>query len=306
MEMFDVSLAGANYKLRIENEYAFIEEYEGTKTELLIPSKIDEYYINGIGKKAFFNSRGLRRVYIPETVTKIGDWAFSHCLDLEEVYLKKQTYDLGKNIFDDCERLKKICLWEDDSDMSCHEGFGSLLCATTGILDADYLFQTEKIDDEEWLELWDKRMLSILHEDDMEGYTKLLLCGEEDYGSSENNLDIFLENKRKRKVRLAYLRLIYDKMLAIANREELEQYILNHTVGCESMESFLVLKEEYGDNPDYINLFFELGCATLENFNEILHHIGEDCPQLKAYMLRYKEEKLGERDFFQSLSLDDL
>ena len=303
MEIREITLANANYKFTIQNDEVCIEEYTGSKTELSLPDKIHGLVVSKIQKKAFFNSRVLRRVYLPATLKTIGDWAFAHCPNLEEVYIKKQSYECGRGIFSECGKLRTICLWDQEDVKDEHKGFGSLLCATSGILDAEYLFQTEKVDDESWLELWDKRMLSILHEDDMEGYTKLLLCGEEDYGSSENNLDVFLEQKRKRKVKLAFLRLQYNKQLSSANREELETYIINHTVGCESRESFLVVKEEFSDSPEYINLFLELGCVTLDNFSDILEDIGEDYPQLKAYMLRYKEEKLGSNDFFAGLML---
>jgi hypothetical protein len=281
--------------------------------ELSIPAQIEGRPVCGIGKKAFFNCAGLYRMYLPDTIDTLGDWAFAHCRDLEEIYLQRKKYTLGKSLLIECPNLKRICLVASrqqeknctaDAEEADVKGFGSLLAAVCGILDAPYLFQTDKVDDAEWLALWDARLLTILHEDDMEGYTKLLLCGEEDYGSRENNLEFYLQEKRKRKVRLSFLRLLYDKRLSDANRNELVDYLLGHTKDCASEETWLVLKEEHGEDMAYISLFVELGCLTLDNFDSALRDLGEEHPQMKAFLMRYKEKELGGHDFFEELSLD--
>lgn len=300
--------AGASYYYTISEKGAAITGYEGNKIELVIPEQIESFPVTAIEKKAFFNVSGLYRIYLPKSLERIDDWAFAHCRDLEEIYLSRKEYELGKSLFMECAALKRICLTEKENGNAGEgevcRGFGSLLASTCGILDAPYLFQTTKVDDEEWLALWDARMLTILHGDDMEGYTKLLLCGEEDYGSRENNLDYFLEQKRKRKVRVAFLRLLYDKGLADDNRRELTDYLLSHTKGCESEETWLVLKEEHGEDMEYISLFADLGCLTEDNFDGMLLDLGEEHPQMKAFLMKYKEEHLKKCDFFEKLSLD--
>lgn len=299
--------AGASYHYTISENGAAITGYEGNKIELVIPESIEDLPVTAIEKKAFFNVSGLYRIYLPATLESIGDWAFAHCRDLEEIYLSRKEYMLGKSLFMECAALKRICLTKEEKGNAREEvcrGFGSLLASTCGVLDAPYLFQTTKVDDEEWLALWDARMLTILHSDDMEGYTKLLLCGEEDYGSRENNLEYFLEEKRKRKVRVAFLRLLYDKGLAEANRKELMGYLLSHTKGCESEETWLVLKEEHGEDMEYISLFADLGCLTTDNFDAVLLDLGAEHPQMKAFLMKYKEEHMEKYDFFGNLSLD--
>ena len=308
-----IDLAGATYFYTSSEKGVSITGYEGKKIELSIPDSIEGIPVYSIAKKAFFNTPGLYRIYLPDSLEEMGDWAFAHCRELEEVYIPQKEYVLGKALFMDCESLKRICLmptsythvgYGESEQMNAIRGFGSLLASVCGILDAGYLFQTTKVDDVEWLSLWDARMLTILREDDMEGYTKLLLCGEEDYGSRENNLDFFLGEKRKRKVRLAFLRLLYDKELAEDNKKELQEYLRNHTKNCNSEETWLVLKSERGEDMAYINLFLELGCLTLENYDHALKDLGEEHPQMKAVFMRYKDETLGGADFFDSLSLD--
>lgn len=323
--------AGVTFIYKTEDTGIWITGIEGKRSELFIPSEIDGQAVVGIEKKAFFNVAGVSRIIIPETVNTLGDWAFSHCKDLEEVFLKRKAYDFGRAVFAECPKLKRICIsdlrnvtegsvtdesaigngLDDKRDEEKEQpdnadilGFGSLLAATCGILDASYLFQTDIKDQQEWLTLWDAKMFSILREDDMEGYTQVLLCGEEDYGSKENNIDFYLSEKRKRKVRLAFLRLLYNNGLKDDAREELEQYLLNHAVGCESTETWQVLRDEYADDVAYINLFLDIGCVNDVNFDFMLKDLSAEHPQLKTYLLRYKEENMGGSDFFAGLSLD--
>lgn len=313
------------FEYELEEESVVITGYKGSRMELSVPPQIDGKWVRAIGRKAFFNTCGIFRIYLPETLTKIDDWAFAHCKDLEEVWIFRRKYELGKSLFMECGNLKSICLIQntekcrtaaneaeiltvrrrmDRGEEAAVRGFGTLLASVCGILDAPYLFQTEHVDDAEWLSLWDNRMFTILHSDDMDGYTNLLLCGEEDYGSRENNLDFFLEEKRRRKVRLAFLRLLYDKGLADADRRDLTDYLKGHTKGCESEETWLVLKEEHGDDMEYIALFLELSCLTLDNFDDILKDLDGQHAQMTAYFIRYKEQHLGNGSFFDSLSLD--
>lgn len=301
---------GAVLEYENRKEGIAITGYQGVRSELHIPAEIDDCPVTEIQKKAFFNVAGLYRIFIPDTVCVIGDWAFSHCRDLEEVFLKRKAYEFGRSVFLECESLKRICVLEIGEDevpkdqKSFVLGFGALLAATCGILDAPYLFYTDIKDDAEWLSLWDAKMFSILREDDMEGYTQVLLCGEEDYGSKENSLDFFLSEKRKRKVRLAFLRLLFHNGLKTSDELELKQYLLDHTMGCESTETWLVLKEEHAYDTDYIALFLEIGCVSLANFDALLLDLSSEYPQLKTYLMRYKEEKLGGSDFFAGLDLN--
>lgn len=316
--------AAGIFEYELEEESVVITGYKGNRMELSVPLQIDGKWVRAIGRKAFFNTCGVLRIYLPETLNRIDDWAFAHCRDLEEIHIFRRKYELGKSLFMECGNLKCICLTQntekcrttgdeaevltsrrmDRGEEAAVRGFGTLLAAVCGILDAPYLFQTERVDDAEWLSLWDSRMLTILHSDDMDGYTNLLLCGEEDYGSRENNPDFFLEEKRRRKVRLAFLRLLYDKGLADANRKELTAYLQGHTKGRESEETWLVLKEEHAEDIDYIALFLELSCLTLDNFDDVLKDLDGQHAQMTAYFIRYKEEHLGNDSYFDMLSLD--
>ena len=97
-------------------------------------------------------------------------------------------------------------------------------------------------------------MQTLMERADAEGFSKMLLCGEEDYGSRENNLDYYTEQRRREKVRLAMLRLMHDYGLEQSVREKLEQYLLSHIRGCETEETWRVVLEEYGGRPALLSV----------------------------------------------------
>ncbi len=153
----------------------------------------------------------------------------------------------------------------------------------------------------EWLKKWDARLEAVMRMEDQEGYSKQVLCGEEDYGSTD--LGAFLQAKRRKKVRLAMLRLLCDEGLSDGMRKYLEEYLTAHTKGCESEESWQVVLEEGETHPEYTQLFLQLGCANRQNIGDMIRQMKEDQPQLRASFLRYQQERLGREDFFEGLSL---
>lgn len=267
-----------------------------------------------IGKKAMLSCKGLRRVSLPESLEEVGDWAFAYCDELREVCLPEKPLRFGRGIFRECGKLSKIMV------AGKHPDVGGLLAAAVTLLDAPYLFTTVRCGEQDWLKQWDARMLQLLRAADKDGYSKMVLCGEEDYGSKENNLDYFLNQKRKSKVRMAYMRLLHPLGLLDDVRQELIGFLREHTAGSgflseasiEKMsaeeggvwdETWQVLLDEYGEDGRYYKLFTELGCLTKENFDRILSETGENYPEMKAWFLKYKEETIGYTDFFEELML---
>ncbi len=270
----------------------------------------EEERMTKIAPKAFFNARLLQSVILPPSVNQIGDWAFSHCPKLKKITMTQGPCELGRSLFEEDRKLRRILLMPPGTDNVSEEekkdikGYGGLLAACATIMDAPYLLVPEREDDELWLSRWDQRLMSILNRDDMEGYTEVVLCGEEDYGGSESNLDEFVQRQRWRKVRLCFLRLLYDKKLADANKKILQDYLLSHTKGCASEETWLFLVRERGEDPEYWQLFADLGCVTEQNFDDCITSLPETLPQMRAFLLRWQSEHLKKADALGKLSLD--
>lgn len=294
---------GSLYYEKKENKI-IIYRFQGLTGEVIVPSYIEECPVKVIAKKAFLSKKMLRRIVLPERLEELGDWAFAYCDSLEEVALPAGMVQLGRALFLECNNLQRVYFQTPDQkeEQIQQRQVSYLLAAALTVFEAYYFLDAETVGSKEWITKWDTRLLAFLHSEDQEGYAKQVLCGEEDYGSTD--LEAFLNQKRKGKVRLLYLRLLNPYGLQEKIKTELEQYLLEHTSGCPSEEAWEVVLKEQANNADYYQLFAEIGCLKEENFNKILEDIGENYPEMKAYFIREKEKKIGYTDFFSNLLLD--
>ena len=66
-----------------------------------------------IPEEAFYTGLGtnlLDSVYLPSTLTKIGDRAFSECEKLSMVVIPTTLTDIGEEAFEDCSKLDSVCI----------------------------------------------------------------------------------------------------------------------------------------------------------------------------------------------------
>lgn len=324
--------AGGRLNYRMEGGKAYVTGYQGHGGQVEAPPWMDGCPTAGIEKKAFLSRKNLRRIVLPDTLVEVGDWAFAHCSGLLSASFPRRDIRFGRAVFKECERLERIEIREceagsegerygkyaagsstaerragaagneaEERGEHAAEGIPQLLAAAVRSMDAYYLLNLREAGSREWLAKWDARALAILHTPDQEGYSKQVLCGEEDYGSTD--LEAFTSGRRREKVRLAFLRLLYPSGLSAACRAELEDYLRRHTKGREKEEAWLVLLEEHGDDREYYELFAKLGCMDENNFDEILLDIGDKYPELKAYFMRLREGWACAEDFFAKLEL---
>lgn len=266
---------------------------------MVVPRESDGLLVEAIERKAYLSNKYLRKVIVHEGVKTVGDWAFAYCDNLHTVVFEGRPV-FGRSVFLDCTGLRFVYVGAKEADDAA-EDVAALLAAAVTTIDAPYLLNAEEAGSSEWLRKWDARMQVILQSPDMEGYSKQVLCGEEDYGSTD--MEAYKSGRRKRKVRLALLRLLYSVGLDEDFKTSLEEYLRAHTKGCESEETWQVILSEHGDESAYYQMFADLGCITGDNFDAILADVGEDRPELRAWLMRYKEVYLGYADFFGGLDL---
>ncbi len=295
MQEKELEIAGGSLYYEVKKEYVVITRLQGLVSEVRVPERIEGLAVSEIAKKAFLSKKNLRRVFLPDTVTEVGDWCFAYCNCLEEVCIPNHAVSFGKAVFLDCAKLRRVTIEQKA------EWVSYLLAAAVTSMQAYYLLDVEEAGGEEWLEKWDARMMEMLARPDEEGFSKQVLCGEEDYGSTDMN--VFMREKRKAKVRLLLLRCLYPVGLSEERREVLEAYLQEHTKGCLSDETWQVILQEHGNDREYYQLFAELSCLNEDNFEGIIGDIGEEYPEMKAYFMRYKDESIGYSDFFDDLEL---
>lgn len=232
---------------------------------------------------------------------QIQDWAFAFCSNLESLTLPRKKLDIGQGIMKDCFKLQQIIIADDEPEA---EGISYLLAAVMNKLEAFYLFDPSAAGSRSWLEQWDARLMSLMEQEDTEGFSKMLLCGEEDYGSKDNNLDYYVEQKRRFKVRLAMLRLIYDTGLKPSVRDKLLSYLQSHKKGESSEETWKVVLEEHGDDRRYYQFLLDNSCITEENFDEMLSDMGERHTEMKAFLMNERSVKSKREDAFAALEFE--
>lgn len=283
----------------IKENYATITSYQGEDEVVIIPPLLSDVFVERIGKKAFMNNKWLQKIVLPDTITEIYEWAFAYCAMLEEVEFPGKAIAISKGIFLGDVRLVKVAV-RDDAAGTLKEDRARLLAALPSLSDSEYLFAMEEAGTEEWFLRYDERIKKFLEEDDAHGYTQMILCGEEDLNCS---LDLFVEEKRKKKARFCFLRLLHDTGLAPSYRKTLEQYLMSHVVGSPSMEAWLVLREEKGHCKEYYELYERLGGITADNYEATISDLKDKHPEMKAYFIRKHTEQVCEQDAFDAFSL---
>lgn len=300
METREQATERGRLRFEIVSETAVVTGYEGRDADLVIPGEVDGYPMVWIGKKAFLSCKTLRKISLPESLAGIGDWAFAYCAGLESVTLPYRRLEIGQGILKECTALSRIqdCRGgEKDGDVPF------LLAATVGILDAAYLFDLENAGTDHWIAGVDARVADRMALADNEGFSKMLLCGEEDCGSRDTDVGYYMQQKRRGKVRLAMLRLFHDYGLQDDLREELTGYLLAHVKGCESEETWRVILEEHGDERPYYELLTKLGGVSGENFQAMMEDMGERHAEMKAYLMRYHDGQRKKEDAFAQFEL---
>lgn len=279
-----------------------ITSYHGNNPVVEVPEQIQDSPVISIGKKAFLGRKSLKKLVLPKTIRQIEDWAFANCDRLEEIVLSGECEEYGKGVFQGCGFLKKILPAEEQDLTKEDYQTGSLLAATISLLDAPHLFTPKLAGSSQWLKQWDSKLLQYLNTKDTQGFTVVVLCGEEDYGSDENSLSYFIRKKRQAKVRLCFLRLLNPVGIQEETQKELRDYLKEHSKGEASEETWQVVLEEHGNEREYYQMMMDCDCIHKDNIEGYLEDLGDSYPEMKSFLLQYKQEKLGVEDFFMSFT----
>ena len=99
--------ADGDYEYRVLNDGTIeIVRYNGSDTNLIIPSKIEDKEVTSIGKKAFAYCK-IASVSIPNSVTNIEEYAFSYS-DIESITIPNSVTSINDNTFEGCENLMSV------------------------------------------------------------------------------------------------------------------------------------------------------------------------------------------------------
>lgn len=283
----------------VDKDKATILSCQVYGSRIAVPETIEGALVEKLGKKAFLSAKALKELRLPGTLKEIGDFAFAYCSSLERIWLPGRELAMGRGVFKDCHLLSAVYPVKEDGSFDVQAGM--LLGAVPVKLEADYLFMPKQAGMGQWLTRFDDKLREFLARPDEDGFVKMVYCGEEDIVA---NVEYYLAERKREKARLCFLRLINDRELSEEFWAELTDYLCAHTKGCESEAAWEVVFKEHGTEQAYYTAFTKAGCLTRENCDDILTEMGESFPEMKAYLMRYRAENMGEEDFFAGLSLD--
>ena len=276
---------------------------------VIIPCAVQEQEVTAIGPKAFLSNKRLESLEIPFCVEEIGDWAFAHAGNLQRLrmYGKEGPVRLGRNVFLGCSRLREI-LFENDT----YIGTGHLRAAAVRVLQATEFFVPEsctisggsfgveggRVD---FFTAWDGVCSAWLKEPDLKGFQPMWAGGEEDYESEQEQRKLHAGKRKREKVSLCYLRLIYDRQLTREKREEFLAYL---STGWEAAWNYLLT--EHLQEKEYYRVLSEAGLITGEYTGQMLQDMERAgaAAELRAYVLNCAEkQRIAEEVFFHGLQL---
>lgn len=280
-----------------------IKRYRGIGEKLVVPAEVEDRPVIAIERKAFLSCKTIREIVLPDTIEEIGDWAFAHAEQLRTAIIPHHTLSRGKELFLGCKRLREIIL-DGAYEEKESQGLGRMLALAVTILHDYFLFDPVDVGSKEWVRRWDEKLMALIELDDLDGFEELWTCGEEDYEGKDYDIKSYPVEKRKMKLRVVYFRLLYPYMISDEVCATLKAYLSHHTKGTDTPEAWELIIEEHPNDLEYYRVFAEAGCITEDNFDSLLDDMKNSSAEIKAYLLRYKEEHFATRDAFASFDLN--
>ena len=264
----------------------------GNFSVLTVPDKTEDGVpVTSVLKKAFLGKRTVRKIILPDSIKSVGDFCFAHCVNLSEVVMP--ACSCGEGIFTGCKALQKITLPGMSEDMTV------LIAGAVRNGAPAHLSDIEKISDD-FLTKWDAWAISVLEAPDDEGFLNQILCGEEDYGSSDKGA--YESSRRVLKASLSMLRLLYPENLSDKASKIFTDYIYDHRKGAEAgSESWIAVRDLHPDKRHF-DLLSKLGCVDDGNRDMMIRELGDDKQELKSLLVKSSGEEASDR-FFSSLEI---
>ena len=97
------------YTYTVSDGKAYIFEYEGSGSDIVVPRTLGGYPVCGIGGRAFFGTN-IKSVIVHSGIEYAANEAFAFCQSLVSVEFEGETTTLGAGIFAGCSALKSVIL----------------------------------------------------------------------------------------------------------------------------------------------------------------------------------------------------
>ncbi len=246
-------------------------------------------------KKTFLSDKEVVEVRLDSSVSEIEDWAFSHAENLEKIWIPEGCVSFGKKLFLGCKSLRNIYFFKENED-EVSETESRMLAYSVRFFKDETTLSQEIFKSEAWYRKWDADLIQFVRKDDLEGYVDLWASGEEDYEGKDYDIHSYPIERRLEKLRIIYFRLINPVKLEPEVENELKEYLRLHTKGTDKSEAWDILVKEYDRNLEAFKCLADAGGLNEENFLDAFDDAQKLNAQIKAFLLKWKEENLEKKE----------
>ena len=93
------------WDIQYHSNYCRLMRYHGCAEEVIVPEEVKGLKVVEVNHVKGGN---IKKIFVPDTVEKIGSHAFEWCINLETIHLGKNVQTIGREAFSGCEKLKEV------------------------------------------------------------------------------------------------------------------------------------------------------------------------------------------------------
>ena len=93
------------WNIQYYSNYCRLMRYRGRAEEVIVPEEVKGLKVVEVN---YVRDDNIKKIFVPDTVEKIGSHAFEGCRNLETIHLGKNVKTIGREAFRGCKKLKEV------------------------------------------------------------------------------------------------------------------------------------------------------------------------------------------------------
>lgn len=278
---------------KVENNEMIVQKYNGTSSQIEIPSVVDGYPVTGIADYAFHNCRSVKKVILLDSIITIGNHAFYDCRSLESMVISDAIRSIGDGAFKNCYLLNSIELFHRNGRISVLRNILSEFSAELTVTlhygrNAYEIGKTAKIIFPRFLyDYVENNSARIIRQETYGSgvhYRECMTGNDIDYKKYDSIFHVGMAvDMLETTLFIALYRIMYPYQLIDSAKENYKDFILEHW---EVLMKLLV-EEELRD--EILSLLKE-NIISLEHLNRLMEYARRQQKlELVSYFLSYKQ-----------------
>ncbi len=287
-----------------ETGYRF-EKYRDAESQVRLPEVVEGIPLTTIGAKAFLSCRSVERLELPDSLEKVEDWAFAHMKGLQEIIFPVREIEFGKKVFLGCNALKQIVL---RGAKKPYQGISFFLASAATVLE-EVPLQLALAGDEtgqwSWLREYDRYLEQYLRRSDVHGFEPAFI-GWFHVEDVDDQQVSYVREQRRKKVKLAFERLMYPEGMTEELERNLAAYLLGRQDGAVPgmvLEMFQQKEAGYGESVLYFKIWQKIGGFQVYSPEFLLESLPDADPEVRAYLVESRLNIVDAGSFFENLEL---